>query len=564
MNYLFIFTIGPVQPLIDNSRKGMDMYGGSKLLSETMGEAIQWIQKNSNCEVIFPLILEDGSEKTSDIPNHMVVRFLADMEEKLIEIAEKLTSHTKKYFVNRSVNILESSGIAGQGIVMAKKQLESFLETYWLYEKCDENDYGAAYQRLFEEIQAVKGVRMFSQINEPWGRKCVLFPEFNSIFAKKISGKGEAHYPNHVNSSYVFDITENDVLRYVVKEREAISAIALVKRLYDRPEIKLHSIRLMLLKSRVKDEVFIKLDIPQEDEIANAVYDIANSRIILTSREYSEEVLKNAATLYRYIQDNKITLASYYALVKFDGDSMGKVFLAQKTEKQQQELSERIAGFAKKVPQVILGYGGLPVFAGGEDFFGYLPLDTMFECMNRLQQEFSEIVAVTTFSAGIAIAHVMQPLKEVAIMADKMEKAAKFESDLNLKEKNAFSIGIIKRSGETVIMPRYKLNQGNGFPEMEDMWQLILLLKRSGCSRALFFQISRLFEKMADDVKMPERKMAEVLIRNDVSNAFIDSSRVSKEELVQRILKFYRDEYGVRGFLNTLNGIAFLAREVKE
>lgn len=564
MDYLFVFTIGPVQPLIDNSRKGMDMYGGSKLLSETMGEAIRWVKKNSNCEVIFPLLDKEERKKTSDIPNRMVAKFRADREDKLVETAEKLTVHTKTYFTNSCVNILELSGITGQGIVMAKKQLENFLEVYWLYEKYDENDYGSAYQRLFEEIQAVKGVRLFSQINEPWGRKCALFPEFNSIFAKNMSTEGGTRYPRYVNPGYVWDLSDNDSVRYAVKEREAVSAIALVKRLYDKPDIKMYSIRLMLLKSRVKDEVFKKMNIPQEDEIANAVYDMANKRITLTSHEYSEAVLGDAAILYQHIQDNKIKIASYYALVKFDGDSMGKIFLAQKTERQQQDLSQRIARFAKTVPQIISEYGGLPVFAGGEDFFGYLPLDTLFDCMRRLRQVFGEIIAVTTFSAGIAIAHVMQPLKEVAVLADKMEKAAKNASGSNTKDKNAFSIGIIKRSGETVIMPQYKLDHGNGLPEIEDMCQLVQMLKKSGCSRALFFSISRLFERFADGGKMPERKMAEVLIRSDLSNASIDVSQVSKDDLVKRILKFYCQEYGVRGFLDTLNGIAFLAREVKE
>lgn len=563
MNNLFIFTIGPVQPFIENSRKGLDMYGGSKLLSEIMGEAIRWIRKNSRCEVVFPLIREDGGERTSDIPNRMIAKFPDDREEKLIKMAEQLTVHIKSYFLDRCMDILKLAGIAGQGLVIAKRQLENLLEVYWLYEKYDENEYDAAYQRVFEEIQAVKGVRLFSQTHEPWGRKCVLFPEYNSIFAKKSNTEGKSCYPNHVNPDYVWDLSGNDLLRYAVKEREAISAIALVKRLYDRPVITMYSIRLMLLKSRIKEEVFKKLNIPQKDEIADAVYDLANGRIMLPSFEYPEDVLKDAAILYQYIQDNNIMLASYYALVKFDGDNMGKIFLEQKTEMLQRELSEKIARFAKRVPQIITDHGGLPVFAGGEDFFGYLPLDTLFDCMVILRQEFSEIVTATTFSAGIAVAHVMQPLKEVAAMADQMEKAAKYVDDPSSKEKNAFSVGIIKRSGETVIMPRYKFNQGDGLPEMEDMKRLVWLLKKSGCSRALFFNISRLFERFAENVGMPERKMAKVLIQEIISNAAINSSKVSKEELAERILTFYCGTYGVKGFLDSLNGIAFLAREVK-
>lgn len=42
MKDLFLFTIGPVKEFIESSRKLMDLYAGSSLLSELMREAVCW------------------------------------------------------------------------------------------------------------------------------------------------------------------------------------------------------------------------------------------------------------------------------------------------------------------------------------------------------------------------------------------------------------------------------------------------------------------------------------------------------------------------------------------
>lgn len=44
MRYLLLFTIGPVQPLIVNSRKVSDMFAGSRLLSSLMQDALQILE----------------------------------------------------------------------------------------------------------------------------------------------------------------------------------------------------------------------------------------------------------------------------------------------------------------------------------------------------------------------------------------------------------------------------------------------------------------------------------------------------------------------------------------
>lgn len=558
MNYLFLFTIGPVQPFIENSRKARDMYGGSKLLSETMELAVSWISRHNNAEVIFPQV---GSAGPSDIPNRMIVRF-PDIEETiLMDLADKLTVYVKHGFLDRCIEILKSAGISGDGLVLAEDQLKEYLEVYWLYEKCEDGCYIEAYKKLFSGIQAVKGIRLLSQTKEPWGRKCILFPEYSAIFAKKAERKRGISYPEHVNPKAVWDLTANATVRYAVKNNEAMSALALVKRMYNRREIELYSIRLMLLKNKINEEVFPELKICPNDEVANALYDRANNN--LEADEYSDEAVGASAVLYEYIQQNEIRLSFYYALVKFDGDDMGTHFLSKEDENGQRELSERIGDFAKQVPRIFREHGGLPVYAGGEDFFGYLPVNTLFDCIMAMRQAF-QFKIEGTFSAGIAVAHVMQPLKEVAALANEMVKKAKTFQWKGSEPKNAFAIGIIKRSGETLRMPPYKMDCACGLYCMKDVKHLINLLKESGCSKSLIFNICHLFEQFISAKEMPGRELAEILVRELLTASHYEPSKINENELLKDIMLFYSENYGVQGFIDTLNGIAFLAREVGE
>lgn len=552
MNYLFMLTIGPVQSFIENSRKIKDMYAGSSFLSEIMDRAVSWMKENSGAEVIFPVETEQG--KKANTPNRMIVRYRDVEERKLTEMANALEIYVRNYFQDRCIEILEGAGIGTSGINLAERQLRDFLEVYWLYVKYESSRYQDAYQRLFKGIQEVKGVRLFKQTEEPWGRKCALFPQFNGVFCKR---NKDGKFPYLVNENYVYDITGIPSMYYQVKTNESLSAIALVKRMYDRNKNEWYSARLMLLLAKVQEAVFKRFNISIKDDVANALYDMVNGN--LDEEEYEKEDIKAAEILKQYIEREHITLSTYYALIKFDGDDMGRNFINRKTEQEQRELSRRIGQFAEKAPNIIRNYGGLPAYSGGEDFYGFVPVDTMLQCLSALHQEFQATPELTglTFSAGIAVAHLMQPLKDMTEMADEMEHAAKHADG-----KNAFAIGIIKRSGESVILPPYKMEYCSGLPEIADVILLSNVLKTTGCSRSLIFNISQLFGIFAGENKTPPPDMARILISDCVAGAQLDATEISKEKLVRQIMIFYTSAYGLRGFLDTLSGMAFLTREV--
>lgn len=560
MKDLFLFTIGPVKELIESSRKLMDLYAGSSLLSELMGKAVCWLEEKENVTILFPHVPDSHKNGPANIPNRIVAEFTDYSEKEKCEIAERLTAFVKYKFEETCLKMLKRAKIQRWGIELAEKQWEDFLEIYWIFEEYDTAGYSETYRKMLAAIHEVKGIRPFCQTTEPWSRKCMLFPKYNAIFAKQSENKGKMVYPKHINTNYVCDITENVFFSYAVKPKEALSSIGLIKRIFGKEAVNLYSIRYMLLERCVPESLFKEcgadfLENEQRDMLANAVYDLYNENA-LDDEEYTEEMIEKAGFLYDLIKKNSVNLSSYYAVIKFDGDDMGEAFKNLQTVTEQQELSNKISLFAYEAPGIIKKFGGLPVFAGGEDFLGFIPLKDLFECVSMLRQRFYDVIK-RSFSIGISIAHLMQPLKEVMANVDDMEASAK-----RMPGKNAFAIGIMKRSGANVKMPAYKLTGEEIVPQWNDIEELVRMLNTSQCSKSMFYNIGQMMQLFLEEQVKPQEDMIEVLLRNCVFHAEGKGERIDREKVVGKLMLFYKKANYMKDFLHTIDGIAFLSREV--
>jgi len=441
MKALFAFTVGPVKGFIENSRKMNDLYGGSYILSQLTKEAICNISVEG-FKVVFPVVNAD--EDGSNIPNRFIAKidnYNTKPSDHYQRLAQKLADAVRTHFIQMSETAFKTIGITHpKELSLALTQLADFLEIHWLYHpyKCDEH-YQQAYQTMFKNLHAVKNIRPFQQNQEFPGRKCTLFPEYNAIFIKETEGT----YPYHTDLNKLNDKDNNayivlshcDKVKYLVKPKEALSAIALMKRIYvsDR---QVRSLRQMLLEAstQIKTNAYYQ-NYANKTEIANAIYDLANGNAP-SFDDYKVDHFKLAEAIdYSH-------LSSYYACIKFDGDNMGYAYL-EKTEAEHSNLSEKICAFAKQAEKIIEEEcQGMCVYAGGEDVLAFVPIRTLFSGLNRLHQAFLEKTKLT-FSAGIVVAHLMQPLKEVLITVGKMEHGAK-----QVTNKNAFNLAVMKRSGE--------------------------------------------------------------------------------------------------------------------
>ena len=143
------------------------------------------------------------------------------------EIATFLELYIKKQFFTVCMGYLNDVGIMETEEGSAARQLRDFLEVFWIAEEYESQPYSEVYQKLFRKMNLVKSIRTFSQNQEPWNRKCALFPQYNAIYAKCGKSAGVRQYPANINPTDVYDISEVPKLTYAVKPKEALSAIAI-------------------------------------------------------------------------------------------------------------------------------------------------------------------------------------------------------------------------------------------------------------------------------------------------------------------------------------------------
>lgn len=469
--YLFIFTISPVQSFIAQARKAQDLYAGSQILSTLVREGIQAFQEiaeTDDCQIIFP---SNWKEQNASLPN----RFIAKIESKnnndttLKSLGVKTKESIKKALENIAKKTLENNFSSE-----AEKQIKRHLEVHWAALPI-EVDYKTTYLQLESLLGAVKNIRPFEQLNDDkgeMGRKCNLDGENNALF---YHGKPALIYHNTGRKA---------ISDFILNPGEAISAVSFLKRKYEKnkgfPSVA--EVALLEAIESTKDKNnkclsefkelcngkngFVAQCLKRETEIQLGSLENLNTNFDyqliypenITAKNFPHEKQREYATqiaekLAPHLKDK------HYALLMFDGDKMGTWLSGEKTkhdnkslEKFHDDFSKKLSAFAKSVQEILKGKGRV-IYAGGDDFLGMVNLHHLFEVMRDLREVFYDKVnseieqkkegCNLTFSAGIVISHYKTPLSEVLNKVRLMEQKAKKEGD-----RNAFAISVIKHSGE--------------------------------------------------------------------------------------------------------------------
>jgi CRISPR-associated protein Cmr2 len=494
MTHLFLFSIGPVQSFIIRARKTRDLYTASAILSELTRQAIiQFEEEFPEGTVVFPH--QHKPDENSSMPNRFVAKInTASTSLELKQKAQNIEKKVRSYFEKMAKDSLDYLFSAHRGIGDFRltkpngfdKQVESYLDIFWAYQPHD-GDYAQTYENLEYKLAAVKNLRPFFQLEET-GRKCSLEGDLNGLFAKrKQSRQIPSYFSGQEVSSALHDLTAG----------ETLSAIGLMKRFWS------------LKKYNLSEEGFLvdnKVN-PQKVYFPSTAYFALLSDLLKLQSETGEEERKAFAAFLEFYQELQMPVGNskrvrlpgnsfdwqylfienltsanipdpdqlkllmqkqadfkkylkqkYYAVIQFDGDSMGawlsgaKLNDISKLEDFHNELSTRLASFAKKAQQVLSPEKGKTVYAGGDDFLGFVTLSQLFTVIKELRAKFQECVALPlkkysddtfSFSAGIVIAHYKEPLSIVLQKAREAEKIAKEQFN-----RNAFFIQAIKGSGE--------------------------------------------------------------------------------------------------------------------
>lgn len=178
--------------------------------------------------------------------------------------------------------------------------------------------------------------------------------------------------------------------------------------------------------------------------------------------------------------------APYYALIKADGDSMGKTLSGLGIE-EHVAFSRSMTDFSIRVHSRLRELDCMPVFAGGDDVLAVLPLHRLREAAWMVRKEFRSVGGGSeriTLSAGIAIAHALEPLDEVRDRAERALRAAKDEPG-----KDSIAIEVCPRSGAAVQAT------GNWVPIGEALEEITCALREDRLSFGFAHELRALLDR---------------------------------------------------------------------
>ncbi len=594
--YLFLFSVTPVQSFIVQARKTHDLYSGSSFLSSLCRAAIEEASR-AGADIVFPYWNKSG--KDDSIPNRFIAKIEKE-ENELKDFAQKVEQAAKAKFNDTAKKILAKLKL--NETEAFKQQLSDYFKFYWVFHPIGSDDYQKAYNEIEAQNGAVKNIRSFKQTNET-GRKCSICGERNVLFV--LSGEKQKFQlkPNwnlmsdaekQAIKAYNDSLVDVSIIPIFLQKNEGLCALCFCKRFYRHEESfpstakialfevisKLHKENPILIKSYknlfshgdlFNEQLFNEENLTEDYFQENGLERLIDSLPVIQEKQKE---------LKRYVRENlNFDLTKYYAVLVFDGDSMGewlsgiRIKESVPLENFHQELSEKLSEFSKFAKEYLDEEPrGKTVYTGGDDFLGFVNLRYLFTVLAELRLQFKKIVSdplnnyfgdpndELSFSAGITIAHYKSPLSTALQWARKAEKDAKnFRS-----EKNAFAISVLKRSGEiTQVICQWNSDTFNSIQLMEEL-----------AGKIAVGELSNTFIKYINMELKPlslPSKIAEIEIKRLLLRSFIKKSQETEaefkerkinegEKLVEQLANLYVDNK--KQFFSFLNVIDFCARNV--
>ncbi|NJE31235.1 type III-B CRISPR-associated protein Cas10/Cmr2 [Thermococcus sp. 18S1] len=258
----------------------------------------------------------------------------------------------------------------------------------------------------------------------------------------------------------------------------------------------------------------------------------------------------------------------YYAMLKMDGDNMGKVISGEKGVKMLKDylavdasvpnvkrpvtptthvaITRSLSNFAVNfVPKIIQddgsyrrgdfhysGHRGELILAGGDDVFALLPADTVIDAAHQTQEAFRKDWmgfdylqgSTRSMSAGILVLHYKEPLYHAYRLVSELEETAKYMG------RNAVALGYLTHSGNFY---RVVLNW-EPFSENSCTFEVLKLLDSEGGVSLSSKFIYELYETV--DIWPVKPEAIEQLLRFEL-NRHVSGQGDEKKKVVESTLQ---------------------------
>ncbi len=583
-NSLLLFSLGPVQDFIAASRKTKDLFGGSLLLSYLSGIAIETVSKYTVNgkplgveSIIFPSLKH---EKITPLGTAFPNRFLAIVPSEEVKgiatAAEKSVRDKMQEIANGVISLGSAHSLVNEiksaGVDQYKSQVENFVECYWAAVEWNgvPADYGSTYERVEGALGQRKLIRNFKQIAEQ-GEKCSLIPSLVDVVNAKSSGgkerlsgvaivkrffpdwqKAESKFPS-TSTVAVSDFVKDILL--LSKQHEKIRNLAgtfaekvkaVTSEFASQP---LPMTKTLADQNNLSEFATIDGDWFFEDQ-----YESENLRKALEEEKSNWIYPRGPATaaknalraLLKGAKELDINSPSkYYAVIRFDGDRMGKwlsgAFRNSVSIDAHRQLSDKLLEFSGKLKEIVeRRHCGQIVYAGGDDVLAFV---TLRDCLN-VSKDIREAYAIMenaaaggagekpTGSLGIVIAHHKDDLKSVMTESRSAEHFAK-----EAIGRDAVSISLLKRSGDhTTSGAKWKLD-GN-LDTVEILNQFGNFVKNRDLAKGFIYDYATESDVLSDvNVDAAGQEFKRLFLRRLSQKK---KKATPKAEIVETVSKFWK------------------------
>lgn len=418
-------TIGPIGKTLSNARKTRELWAASYIFSYLMKEIIREIKKNKSYQFIIPNIdgqLKEsfkGAFKREDLykngvglfPDRLIVKIPNDEKGGLARMKEKVEE------------TLEELGLEMGKHINAKNRMEviNYVTDYFQVHQLEVD--------IPEDANPILTIQ----------------PYLNSLELQR-------SYP----------IKREPFLQ---KHFERITRSFLVENAWGKPYHSFETILEVAAREFSKDSRFKELQGNREKNYSKNNLTKESQKKLNSAEDEDELTLINHLSA-TYSDEKKTpffkTAHKYIAIVQADGDNVGKLIerLGKdlgKLDKFSRELSE----FAAEAVGKIAEYGGMPIYAGGDDLLFFAPVvnsqsnleeeKNIFALLQKLDDLFKARFKQfggepnPSLSFGLSISYYKFPLYEALAEAQNLL----FGVAKNISGKNVISFKVLKHSGQT-------------------------------------------------------------------------------------------------------------------
>ena len=484
--FLITLSLGPVQSLIADARRTRDLWCGSWLLSEAARAAARVLHERQPGCLIFPcpndpdkdLQPQDDPIEGANIAN--VLR--ADLTLADARAVLALCHEAKSAAIARVKALGEQARRRLEHPIRTevwRAQIDDILEVFAAWAEIDDGGYADASRRLGRALSARKATRDFrpcEPLKTPGLPKSSLDGARETVLPERLTreraGSRLALSPGEqLDALGVIKRLAGDAEQFTAWPR--IAADSWIEGLAPDQQQRLRTAYEPLVRpglaTRVRGNAGTYAALPFDGHL---LYPSRLSNVLAQERgRRQDEGLSPEIEALEAMQKCITDIARertdagrpaglpvpYAAVLKADGDWMGRLLSRAENADRSREISRLLRGFASDVRRIVRNRRGDAVYAGGDDVLALVPLAQALDCARDLAEAFAEslggIAKSTqlpaderpTLSVGLGIGYVVEPLGALRAVAERAEQHAK--GNATETPRDALAIRLRARSG---------------------------------------------------------------------------------------------------------------------